>query len=851
MITNYVSMIAWSGGDNGQVHHMKYSFSNINQISFIESDDDTFGHAYMSCEEKYLLRQSDYRTPQTGSTNVIGTGIYPQQYLTSTYPNNASYLQASNSNMNPMMSITGTRSVYPVPVASLASITGNGMPAAKRVALAPTTTTQPIQNIYPNLAQNQLQLAQNQLYGSSGNSTFSNQLINTVRTANTVPTQTYLGTDGSSIDAQSFENQMDWLELTNDEDIVYDDFSYNTEFSNTPSTSNIEGNISDWTHGSLLQKNINYSNQNLSSKSSCPLISPNSHQKNNSQQQESQQQQQKQQNDKDQSPLQSQQDQQKLDQDQELVSQPVQSTLQSQQQHNDNSNQQSATIVPTNLLNISNAPPPKLHLPTNQGIAGRRNRQVNKQSEKNPSVANNISPIPSVSSQFPNQPSSMPTTNPITTNTIKPPRLVYAPKTRRVDSYGGLDLTVFERLPLPLIVPIIQDLGAVDIHALTMSLKSGMKLEVTNALNTLTTISSHKSALVDLSRCGELVDVLIDIIMEYFNCVSINYYSDKARYEISLPNSKFLTYVELFQQSKREYEEFSDVELEQFSISEGWLPLHEQCWCALNIIRNFSFTHDNHKYLAHHPRIKSSKTDLHNKKRYARKKAYDILEYRKSVLIILSNIAGYVLIPSIPVASELLLIISDFLNNSDDYYAQIALEVLSKLTVSYENRQKFGECDEDTLKSIFEKLVRLLPKAESNIFGGGNISSSNSSYNNNYYNSNIITHTSSIQELPFLATLIMSFFNFASLSNETMKKRIITTPGFINRMLKMTLVLASVRNIRTGVNEVDCVMLARRSMEMLKVLAKGNKESFLVYNEQLLNALLTPYIDPVVVKDLE
>ncbi|CAJ0762964.1 24787_t:CDS:2 [Entrophospora sp. SA101] len=796
MITNYVSMIAWSGGDNGQ-------------ISFIESDDDTFGHAYMSCEEKYLLRQSDYRTPQTGSTNVIGTGIYPQQYLTSTYPNNASYLQASNSNMNPMMSITGTRSVYPVPVASLASITGNGMPAAKRVALAPTTTTQPIQNIYPNLAQNQLQLAQNQLYGSSGNSTFSNQLINTVRTANTVPTQTYLGTDGSSIDAQSFENQMDWLELTNDEDIVYDDFSYNTEFSNTPSTSNIEGNISDWTHGSLLQKNINYSNQNLSSKSSCPLISPNSHQKNNSQQQESQQQQQKQQNDKDQSPLQSQQDQQKLDQDQELVSQPVQSTLQSQQQHNDNSNQQSATIVPTNLLNISNAPPPKLHLPTNQGIAGRRNRQVNKQSEKNPSVANNISPIPSVSSQFPNQPSSMPTTNPITTNTIKPPRLVYAPKTRRVDSYGGLDLTVFERLPLPLIVPIIQDLGAVDIHALTMSLKSGMKLEVTNALNTLTIISSYKNALLDLNRCDELVDVLIDIIMEYLDCVSINYYcySNESKGENSLPNNKFLTYLELFQQSKRECEEFSDVELEQFSISEGWLQLHEQY--------------------------------LHNKKRYARKKAYDILEYRKIVLIILSNIAGYVSMPSILAARDLLLIISDFLNNSDDYYAQIALEVLSKLTVSYENRQKVSECDEDTLKSIFEKLVRLLPKVESDIY---------SRYN---YNGNIITHTSSFQELPFLATLIMSFFNFASLNNETMKKRIIATSGFINRMLKMTLILASIRNIRTGANEEDCVMLARRSMEMLKVLAKGNKESFLLYNEQLLNALLIPYIDPVVVKDLE
>jgi len=38
---------------------------------------------------------------------------------------------------------------------------------------------------------------------------------------------------------------------------------------------------------------------------------------------------------------------------------------------------------------------------------------------------------------------------------------------------------------------------------------------------------------------------------------------------------------------------------------------------------------------------------------------------------------------------------------------------------------------------------------------------------------------------------------------------------------------------------------------MLKILAKGNEESFLVYTEQLLYALLNPYIDAVVVKDLE
>jgi hypothetical protein len=43
--------------------------------------------------------------------------------------------------------------------------------------------------------------------------------------------------------------------------------------------------------------------------------------------------------------------------------------------------------------------------------------------------------------------------------------------------------------------------GAVDVHALTMSLKCGMKLEVTNVLNTLTTLSCYRNMLIDLKLC--------------------------------------------------------------------------------------------------------------------------------------------------------------------------------------------------------------------------------------------------------------------------------------------------------------------------------------------------------------
>ncbi|CAG8477857.1 13464_t:CDS:2 [Funneliformis mosseae] len=475
---------------------------------------------------------------------------------------------------------------------------------------------------------------------------------------------------------------------------------------------------------------------------------------------------------------------------------------------------------------------PNLRLPVSSGIAGRRNinsRQVSRQSEKTTSVSDNL---PSASSSVPDQTTSTPSTK------SKPQKVNYAPKTRKVDSYGGLDLRVFEKFNLPLTIPGIQELGAVDVHALTMSLKCGMKLEVTNALNTLTTLS-HKN-LLELKQCGELIDVLFDMILEYVDYVSLNNNEEIAEESI-ISQRKFKSYRELYQLSKQECEEFALRD----SISEEWLPLHEQCWCVTNMIRNFSFNFENQEYLAAHPRFlavlmrilyigcddnymkDTYMKDKANRIKVIRKKAYYILELRKSVLIILSNIAAYIPLPSIYVARDLLTLIGDFMDSMDDYYSQIALEVFAKLSVSYDNRQRIGGCDESTLTYFFNCLIQMLPKIENIIHGGGG--------------------RLMAQELPYLATLVMAFYNFVCLSGEGMRKKIISTPGFINRMLRMAIALAGIRDNR----DEDCIMLARRAMEMLKVLAKGNEECFLVYNEQLLLALFTPYIDHVVVKDLE
>lgn len=392
-------------------------------------------------------------------------------------------------------------------------------------------------------------------------------------------------------------------------------------------------------------------------------------------------------------------------------------------------------------------------------------------------------------------------------------------------------------------------IGAVDIHALTMSLRCGMKLEVANALNTLTTLS-YRNVIVDLKQCGDLMDILFDMVLEYIDCVSPEP-SEEIQDENAISQRKFISYKKLYQLVKKECDGFSEVARgDSITTSEEWLPLHDQCWCTVNMIRNFSFMIENHEYLASHPRLLQvlvralyvgeddgsneiirgaiSKVE-ENGVRMIYKRAYDILELRKSVLIILSNIAAYLQLPSINVAKDLLVIIADFLDCTDDYYAQVALEVFAKISVSYENRLRIGGCDEETLTIVFERLAQMLNIGE-NFLGFG--------------------ARPSVKDLSFLATLVMACFNFASLSGEAMKKKMISTPGFISRMLRLSITLANIRDIRSSHDE-DCIMLARRAMEMLKVLAKGNVEDFLIYTKQLLDALLTPYIDPVVVRDLE
>lgn len=268
-------------------------------------------------------------------------------------------------------------------------------------------------------------------------------------------------------------------------------------------------------------------------------------------------------------------------------------------------------------------------------------------------------------------------------------------------------------------------IGIVDIHALTMSLKSGLKMEVTNALNILTVISSQNNS-VALSYCEDLLDVLLDYLeQDIFGC-STRFASDQAE-QITQPgenklisdDTRGMTYAELFDMSLDEMK--SLIPRLEDSTSELWLSLRERCLCIFNILRNFSFMPENIDFLAKQKRFVSTMSRILDCTQDAKTvdgkdttgrlawfvgiRRMDTLDFRKSVLIIFSNIAMSLTLSRSDVASTFIRLVHDFLAyGPDTYYSLLAIETWAKVAVNYENRKLFATLIDDGSMTLLENI---------------------------------------------------------------------------------------------------------------------------------------------------
>lgn len=242
----------------------------------------------------------------------------------------------------------------------------------------------------------------------------------------------------------------------------------------------------------------------------------------------------------------------------------------------------------------------------------------------------------------------------------KPDRSRFVPRVRGLDTHGGVDVAVLSKsIGTELnffkpTVPSFAELGVVDVHALTMSLKSGLPAEVRLALDTLTTVSVESRWSLALESCEDLVETLVDVAEEQVIFLGANAVTRSA--DIRIPS-----YEDVMRGCRAETEALVDVP--KFgSLPHQLEKAAERLICITTIFRNLSFFESNHGSLAdaHVVKFLSKAIKLLGTKKLLLRTHQNTLDFLKDIIIYLSNLSHAIILPSEEEALHLLYLILAF-----------------------------------------------------------------------------------------------------------------------------------------------------------------------------------------------
>ena len=210
-------------------------------------------------------------------------------------------------------------------------------------------------------------------------------------------------------------------------------------------------------------------------------------------------------------------------------------------------------------------------------------------------------------------------------------------------TWGGIELgpfvgTVEDLLKYKLSVPKIEELGLIDIRALTLSLRSGIHAEVRFALDTLASLSKEYSGLM-LGNCDDLLDTLIDCADDQVQLLAEN--SPEVSDEM-LINS----YEETIRCCKVENTTLQDIP--EFGALDYELDRAvDRLICITTIIRNMSISEANQMAIADPIVIRLMATVI----RYIGTRSMplrthrNVLDFSKDILTILANVSQFIDLP--------------------------------------------------------------------------------------------------------------------------------------------------------------------------------------------------------------
>lgn len=420
-------------------------------------------------------------------------------------------------------------------------------------------------------------------------------------------------------------------------------------------------------------------------------------------------------------------------------------------------------------------------------------------------------------------------------------------------------------------VPSFAELGVIDIHALTMSIKSGLHAEMRMALDTLTTISCEPAIQLSLDNCDDLVETLVECAEEQADLLAEN--TIEVSDVMLLPS-----YEEVVRGCRLEISSLVDVP--EFGSLEYELDRAvDRIICITTILRNFSFTESNFGILGTAPVVKFFSTII----RYLGTRSMllrthqNTLDFMKDAVTYLSNLAHTIHLPGKEEALCLLHFLLSFAptpapslgpkgimfapyNPAVHRYTPAAIDSLAKLLARDEPNRMY-------YRAIFAGEGSAAPQDEllTRAFG-----LAISPIPDQPRKPLAIADARKIFLMQgLLAADVLSGFATGSLAKAWLK----STDGFAVHLLRLSCLLSTERvppvnqrqsQAARGQADADAhaySSIIHRGLAILRRLAEKSKRvdgaatlsvpsGVLPKKESLLGALLTPNLDPAVVRQL-
>lgn len=222
----------------------------------------------------------------------------------------------------------------------------------------------------------------------------------------------------------------------------------------------------------------------------------------------------------------------------------------------------------------------------------------------------------------------------------------YKPKVRALmDTHGGIQIEAQGRVGEELArlkpnVPNLEEMGVIDIRSLCMSIQSGISGEVRYALDILVKLSHETRLQLELDKCEDLVDVLVDCAEEQLDALA-----EEAQ-EVS-DILDLTPYEDVVRSCQIEIESLQDIP-EYGTVAYDLDRAADRLIAITTIFRNLSFFELNHSELTSPSVIKllSYLIRLIGSRERILRSHVNLADIMKDVITFLSNTADKIELPS-------------------------------------------------------------------------------------------------------------------------------------------------------------------------------------------------------------